>query len=227
MEKETIGMYLSGHPMEEYEEKVNKITRYNIGIINSAVEKNEEGEYKAVSGIIADGQEIKICGIIGSRKNKTTKNNSQMAFITLEDMYGSIEVIVFPRILSEFSAILQEEAAVVIEGKVSLREDEEPKIICQNVSLLNSYEVTKPVVHEDVSSGGSADTKGKKLFIRIESYNTQKLEALVRIASMSKGGIPIVISVSYTHLDVYKRQEHNKSTPKKIYTVFIHIVLSS
>lgn len=140
MEKQTIGMYLSGHPMEEYLEKTEKISGYNIGKIINAVEKDEDGNVKIINQNITDGMFIKLCGIISARKNKTTRNNSQMAFITLEDIYGSLEVLVFPKILIEYSHILQEENLVVIEGKLSIREDEEPKLLCERVILLENIE---------------------------------------------------------------------------------------
>ena len=100
MEKQTIGIYLSGNPMEEYEEKIKLIAPYNISTILNSVEKTDDGVYKAVSVGIADGQNIRICAVITNRKNKTTRNNSQMAFLKLEDSFGVVEVLVFPKILT-------------------------------------------------------------------------------------------------------------------------------
>jgi len=193
MEKETIGMYLSGHPMEEYQEKVKKISRFNIGMVLSAVEKDEDGSYKTVSADITDGQLIRLCGVVSSRKNKTTKNNSQIAFVKLEDLSGNIEVIVFPKILTQYSQILQEETAVSIEGKVSFREDEEPKILCEKVLLLDSISIK-----EEKNDG--------KLFVRIESYNEDKINKVKEIALMSPGNVVPIIYIT----DSKKRLEASK-----------------
>jgi DNA polymerase-3 subunit alpha len=77
--------------------------------------------------------DVVIAGLISSRRNKITKNNDTMAFIELEDLYGKIEVIVFPRNLVPFNSILQEDNIVFIKGKLQLKEDELPKVICQTV----------------------------------------------------------------------------------------------
>ncbi len=183
MEKETIGMYLSGHPMEEYAEKAKTISKYNIHSILSAVEKDEDGSFKTVSASVVDGQEIKLCGVVGARKNKTTKSNSQMAFVKLEDLSGAIEVIVFPKVLAQYSSVLQEESAVVIEGKVSFREDEEPKILCEKVLLLDLV--------------GNAK-KESKLFVRLAEYDAGKMNRIKEIAAKSPGDITLIIYIENT-----------------------------
>ena len=183
MEKETIGRYLSGHPMEEYSKRIKNITKYNIGTVMSAVEKDEDGGYRFVSSDISDGQVIKLCGVINSRKNKTTKNNMQMAFVGLEDMYAGIEVIVFPKILTQYSYLLSEDEIVVIEGRVSFREDEEPKLLCERVFPIENA------------------PSEEKLFIRIETYDAGKIEKIKNAALKMHGNIPLCIYIN----DVKKR----------------------
>lgn len=179
MEKETIGRYLSGHPMEEYVQKVKKITKYNIGDVVSAVEKDDEGAYRIVSKDISDGQTIKLCGVVSSRKNKTTKNNTQMAFVSLEDMFASIEIIVFPKVLDRYSYLLAEDETVVIEGRVSFREDEDPKILCETVTSIDNV-------------------VSQKLFIKIKTYSEEQINLIKKIAKESKGNVPICIYVEDT-----------------------------
>lgn len=176
MEKETIGRYLSGHPMEEYVQKVKKITKYNIGDVVSAVEKDDEGAYRIVSKDISDGQTIKLCGVVSSRKNKTTKNNTQMAFVSLEDMFASIEIIVFPKVLDRYSYLLAEDETVIIEGRVSFREDEDPKILCETVTSIDNV-------------------VSQKLFVRIKTYSEEQMNLIKKIAEESKGNVPICIYV--------------------------------
>ena len=104
MEKQSTGLYFSGHPMEEYTDKIKKLTKYNISDVLTSVHKDEDGNYHAVEGGLQDGDMMIICAAIASRKNKTTRSNAQMAFLNVEDVYGSVECIVFPKVLNEFSA---------------------------------------------------------------------------------------------------------------------------
>ena len=178
MEKQTIGIYLSGNPMEEYEEKIKLIAPYNISTILNSVEKTDDGVYKAVSGGIADGQNIRICAVITNRKNKTTRNNSQMAFLKLEDSFGVVEVLVFPKILTQYSAVLQEENIIVADAKLSLREDEEPKLLLEKAVLLDSVNPPK---------------KGPMLFIKIPKRDNTILEKYKKIAERYLGEVPVCL----------------------------------
>lgn len=144
MEKKSIGMYLSGNPMEEYEEKVKLLTNYNIGSVLTSVEKNDDNMYVSVEGGLKDGENVRICAVIASRKNKITRNSSQMAFLKAEDAFGIVEVLVFPKVLGQYSAILQEESIVMMDAKVSIREDEEPKLLLEKAYLLDLVNPPKP-----------------------------------------------------------------------------------
>ena len=132
-EKESTGMYFTGHPMEEYADKAKKISKYNIGDILSSVHKDEDGTYHTSRDGLKDNDTVVICASVENRKNKMTRSNTQMAFVTLEDTYGSIECIVFPKVLSNYSARLNEDSVVAVRGRVSIREDEAPKLICETV----------------------------------------------------------------------------------------------
>lgn len=138
LEKQSIGMYFSGHPMEEYEKQAKKLTKQTIRTINESVVKDENGEFITTGTGLNDGDSIVLACIIESRKNKTTRSKSQMAFLTLEDSYGSVEAIVFPKVLSQYSSQLQEGAMVLCKGTISIREDEEPKVLLNSVESLDS-----------------------------------------------------------------------------------------
>ena len=181
MEKQTIGMYLSGHPVEEYTDRIAKITKYNIGNVLSAVEKDEEGNVKLVDNGMCDGMFMRLCGIISTRKNKTTRNNSQMAFVTLEDMYGSLECIVFPKVLMQYSHVLQEGEVVVMEGKLSIRDDEEPKILCEKATPIEGAENTPRTV-----------------FIKIPDKNSSAIEGLTKAAKEHPGTVNVCIYIEST-----------------------------
>ncbi len=138
LEKQSIGMYFSGHPMEEYTDKIKKLTKHNIGDILSSVQRDEDGVYVHNPNGLKDEDNIVICASIASRKNKTTRSNSQMAFLGLEDTFGSVECIVFPKVLGTYSPILIENEIVCVKGRVSLREDEEPKLLAESFSLIET-----------------------------------------------------------------------------------------
>lgn len=118
MEKETTGLYLSGHPMNEYNGIIEKIGASKVLEIKQM--NTEEGDKR-----------VRLCGIVLSKKMKTTKSNDVMAFVTLEDTTGSLEALVFPRILAENGGIINVNEAVVVEARVSSREDEETKLVAE------------------------------------------------------------------------------------------------
>lgn len=134
MEKETIGLYLSGHPLDDYKENISALSSANILQINELVAEDENGEFIIQEGgSFKDGDYVTIGGIITERRNKTTKNNTQMAFLTFEDLYGSIEVIVFPKMYEKFSSVMNVDSIVFIKARVSVREDEAPKLMCEQI----------------------------------------------------------------------------------------------
>lgn len=126
-EKEVIGVYVSGHPLEEYMPKWKK----RITAVSSDFTADED-EMK-----VKDGSRETIGGIITSVNMKTTKNNKVMAFITLEDIYGTVEVIVFPKDFEKYRFVLKEEERAFITGRVSANEEENGKLICENIMLFN------------------------------------------------------------------------------------------
>ena len=124
-EKEVLGIYVSGHPLQEYENMFRK----NISALTTDFEIDDElGEVK-----VEDGSSQIIGGMITSKTVKTTRTNSLMAFITIEDLVGTVEVIVFPRDYEKYKTMLIEDNKVFIRGKVNAEEDRAAKLICQEI----------------------------------------------------------------------------------------------
>ena len=142
MEKEMSGLYLSGHPLDEYITSLNMQTSTNIGKINEAYEEltsNLETDLSTVDfnpSSLRDEQRVVIGGIIAEVNKKVTRNNTMMAFLKLEDLDGTIEVVVFPKTLEKMIGLITEDALVLIKGRLSLKEDEPPKLICENIEPL-------------------------------------------------------------------------------------------
>ena len=177
MEKQSTGLYFSGHPMEEYTDKKKKLTKYNISDVLTSVHKDEDGNYHAVEGGLKDGDMMIICAAIASRKNKTTRSNAQMAFLNVEDVYGSVECIVFPKVLNEFSPLLQEDNLVAIACRLSIREDEAPKILMQSVQLLDEALMAKK--------------EPKRLYIQLETRNDENLKNVEKYLSPYQGDMEV------------------------------------
>lgn len=123
-EKEVLGIYVSGHPLQE----VEGIWKNNITAMSSDFYISESG-----TANVTDNQIVTIGGMIANITIKSTKNNKMMAFITLEDLIGTVEVIIFPRDYEKAKDLLREDNKVFIRGKVSLSEDEQGKLICEKI----------------------------------------------------------------------------------------------
>ena len=136
MEKEMLGLYISGHPLEAYrkiieqEATINTLRMKEIGEAESS-ENNELQEQDMPR--YRDGQVVRIVGIVDSVKKKYTKTNKIMAFTTIEDLYGQCEIIVFENCYQMCSSYLMEGAIVVVEGRLSIREDEDVKIVANKI----------------------------------------------------------------------------------------------
>ena len=150
MEKEMLGLYISGHPLDKLRHQIELQTNINTAMMREAQNTSNldaeaiEGEEKtniineieansSLNEKLQDGQFVKYAGIITSVKKKFTKTNKIMAFVTVEDLYGSTEVIVFENCYQNCSNILVEDNIVLVDGRLSIREDEETKIVAREI----------------------------------------------------------------------------------------------
>ncbi len=130
MEKEMLGVYISGHPLDKIKSLIEKQT--NITTMDM-LKMNEEIQEFGVPKLYKDGQVVKLGGIIGKVNKKFTKKNTTMAFLQLEDFYGIAEVIVFDSVYSKSSACLIEDNIILVEGRLSIREEEPVKIVASQI----------------------------------------------------------------------------------------------
>lgn len=137
MEKETTGLYLSGHPMDEYRRQAVQFGAVPISAVMAA------GEDDGRASPYGDGQRVTLAGVVASVRTKTTKNNSLMAYVMLEDATGAIELLCFSRTLTESGAYLKVNLPVVVTGKVSIRDEKAPQLMVDRVTPL-SGERTRP-----------------------------------------------------------------------------------
>lgn len=171
-EKEVSGMYLSGHPMARYKDVSESLKCAKISDIIG-----EEVIYK-------DNDRVKILGLIGSLKRKITKNDSTMAFVNLEDTYGSVEVIVFPKTLAENPALFYEGNIVLIHGRISMREDEDTKVVCESVESCPSENTV-------AESKKTERKKVRGLFLRFDNAKSPQIEYCRRLLAIFDGNVPL------------------------------------
>lgn len=123
-EKEVLGVYVSGHPLEQYEDKWRK----NVKSFTKDFITDEEG-----NTIAKDNTVTIVGGMIDTITLKTTRNGKTMAFITLEDLYGVMEILIFPNVLERYRYMLKENEKIFVKGKVSIGDDEQGKLICDQI----------------------------------------------------------------------------------------------
>ena len=131
MEKEVSGLYLSGHPLDAYRPQIRQISTCTIADL-----QGEEARR-------FDNQNVTILCTVVKNKIMTTKSNTLMAFATVEDLTGTMELLIFPRVLAECRAALQENAVVVANGRVSVKEEEAARLIVEGVQPIESYDPSK------------------------------------------------------------------------------------
>ena len=133
MEKETTGVYISGHPLDEYAPQLSKLT-VNARFLQSLAEEAPDG------GMSWDQKVVRMGGIIAEKKLKAARSGNMMAFVQLEDLYGTTEVLVFPKVYERVSALLTEDMPVAMSGKLSVREEETPKLLLDRIAPLSELD---------------------------------------------------------------------------------------
>lgn len=186
MEKEMVGVYISGHPLEAYK---GILERYTSTLDILSLMQPEEGMVDAVQPL-SDGAEVTLAGIVSDKKTKYTKNNHLMAFITLEDLYGAIEVIVFPNVYGRCGNFLEPDQTVMVKGRISLREEEDPKIILSDAS---------PLTHNPK----------QKLYLKISKDRDPALqEEILAVLKKYQGNVPVILYMEATKARMMANQEY-------------------
>ncbi len=193
LEKEMIGVYVSGHPLEKYRDLLEKAT--NINTLN-LLKINQDMEEFGKTVEYQDNQAVKIAGVITKIKKKFTKNNTIMAFVTIEDLYGAVELILFDRVYQLSQNALIEENVVLIDGRLSIREEEEVKIVASKIgNLTEDAAQEKPksiqcisIDITDLSEDVKERLRGAIKFFTGDRANT-RLEIVQDAKAKSCGGI--------------------------------------
>lgn len=172
MEKEVLGLYISGHPLKEFEDELK---------IYSSVTSTEleELQNEQVDNTLRDGSRVIVAGIITEIVRKTTKNNKAMAFVKIEDLYGHMECILFPITLSQYAHLIEIDKMIVLEGRLNFKEEETPKILASTL---------KPLLK----------MKKSKLNILFDDKNDmEKMEDIKSVLKKYSGDTPVFLSLRY------------------------------
>jgi len=209
LEKESIGYYISGHPLQEYAEDIERLSTLKFSDFQQTVPEDGEDAVMDFGSDFTDGEPVTACVLCSSVKTKITKNNKMMAFVTVEDLTGQAELIVFPNIYERCKMNIIEDAPLLVTGKLSFREDEEPKILCDDVLPLEhgmdaptprprfSDNRPKAPAPRPVSESLKAPV-GKKLYIKFELGKDYLLERIKSVLGAHKGDTPVCIFIEET-----------------------------
>ena len=176
MEKETMGIYLSGHPMDDYRPYLKNTHVIHIGSL-----MEEESTFQ-------DDQIVSVAGIVQAVKMKTTRNNSMMAYVTVEDDTAAIEMLAFSNALSQFGSYLRENSPVVITGRLSLRDDKEPQIVINRARPISDYAEGNP----DPVPAVPAAREGT-LYLRLPREEDPRYPKVRAILNMFPGNSGVVV----------------------------------
>ena len=174
LEKETTGIYLSGHPMDDYRPYLK-----NTHVVHIARLMDEDSAYE-------DDQVISVAGIVQTVKMKTTRSNSVMAYITLEDDTAAVEMLAFSNVLGQYGGYLREGSPVVVTGRLSLRDDKEPQIVVNRARPISDFsQQEQPPAPPPPAAG--------KLYLRLPTEQDRLFAKVRAIVNMFPGTNPVVV----------------------------------
>ena len=184
MEKEITGIYLSGHPMADYRSYLRNTHVVPIGSLTA-----EDSNFQ-------DDQIVSIGGVVQAVKMKTTRNNSMMAYVTVEDETGSLELLAFSNVINQYGNYLRENDPVVITGRLSLRDDKEPQIVVNRARPMTDF-TENPVMTQEAPP---AVQPNGKLYLRLPTEGGTAFRKIRAILNMFPGSNETVIYFADTKL---------------------------
>ena len=179
MEKETAGLYLSGHPMDEYRAAVRRAGIVPIGaVLADASSENEKKTYP-------DGAVVTLAGVVQSSRTRTTKSNTLMSYINLEDDSGAMELIAFQRALDTGSVYIKDNALIIVRGRISMRDEKEPQLMVDSIRPITDLGQIKPE-REQISDDS-------RLWVKLQGADDPLLKRIELILTMFPGQQQLII----------------------------------
>ena len=184
-EKETTGIYISGHPMDDYRQLLKNTHVVPIGDL-----MDEESKFQ-------DDQIVSVAGIVQGAKMKTTRNNSMMAYVTVEDDTAAIEMLAFSNVLSQYGGYLKENSPVVITGRLSIRDDKDPQIVINRARPISDY--ANGAVEEEPAPRSRVPRQGT-LYLKIPGEADISYRKVKAILNMFPGDSGVVLYFADTKI---------------------------
>lgn len=182
MERETTGLYLTGHPMDEYRDAARQAGAVNIGAILADFAEDSGPER------FADEQLVTVAGIISGKRTRTTRNGTLMAYVQLEDDTGTIELLAFQRVLDNCGGYIAENAAVVARGRISVRDEKEPQIVVDSL---------RPISDAVDRAAMQPRRKGPgKLWVRLPGQSARVMRRIELLLEMFPGEDKLILYFS-------------------------------
>lgn len=185
LEKDVLGLYVTGHPLEKYEAMLLDRTNLNSSMLESYEDLKDSG--------IRDGGQIVTGGLIADIKNQMTRNGKLMAFVTLEDLYGQIEVIVFPNTMEKYRHLLVTDQPVIIRGKINYNEEMNISVICEQIYPLSLTQNTTEDSHQPQNRQSVIDSSGsRKIVIHFSDFSQKPMIATIKsVLKKYPGSVPV------------------------------------
>ncbi|MBQ7305195.1 MAG: hypothetical protein IJW85_03220, partial [Clostridia bacterium] len=197
MEKEVSGVYITGHPLDDYRDILAELPFSTADL--EGLEEREDG------GMLLDGRAVDMGGILTEVKGKATKKGAYMGFVTLEDLTGQIECLVFPKVYERYQGMMAADDLVVLCGKLSIREEESPKLLVDRVVPLEEWK-SQPAEHPapkaapqphrqpapQLTDAQAAQQAKRKLFIKLERPMMDRVTTLL---SLHPGSVPVYLHI--------------------------------
>ncbi len=185
MEKEATGMYLTGHPLTPYKEQYKALRANRLDRVLGAIEEGVD--------TYTDGSTLRLLCLVGSLRVQSTKSGARMAYVRLEDLYGSIELVAFPKQFAQYEALLQVGQVVLVHGRLDIQEEKEPKLLAERVEP-----VPPPTVDAESESAykpPSTPARSAKagLYLRLPGVDSAAYTAAERLCKAQSGDLPVYI----------------------------------
>ncbi|MBP3384954.1 MAG: DNA polymerase III subunit alpha, partial [Firmicutes bacterium] len=193
MEKEMLGVYISDHPLKDYEEQISRMISITSEDLAHVQDDEETGH--SVNTEIFDGMRATMAGIVTGKKQLVTKNSKMMAFVDMEDLMGNVEVVVFPNVYEKSAQIIKEDALLVVKGTINFKEGEVPKLLANEVMDLREMNQNAARAANDPAARQPVQPVSDKppVKIRIPDDMTGGIELIRDILTKHKGDTPVII----------------------------------
>jgi len=192
MEKEMLGIYLTAHPLDDVEERIKAIIDMDTEKLRQALDPEEQGSGQKIK----DGRNVIMAGLITEKKQLITKKGAPMGFFTLEDLYGTLEIVVFPKTYEIDRANIEPDNVVVVKGKLDLKDEMNPKVLADRVVLLDAYDGNLQKSRDMEPPRPKVEMPMIKVVIPDKYDDESGLSEFKKIAKKYLGEMPVAIMIA-------------------------------